>query len=134
MRYSAGTVPTGADDRLDIMRVPGGAPVTAAVWQREYDAFTHRSSAGSSGPLNPAAVTESAVTGRPRPQKAAGYDGYLGQFHYTENGAEQRDATLWVGQVGCDRVVMVFAGIPARGGQIDQAVAQVLGTIDFNAR
>ncbi len=134
MRYSAGTIPQGADDRLDIIRVPSGTPVTAAVWQREYDAYTHRSSAGSSGPLNPAAVTATAVTGRPHLQKAAGYDGYIGQFHYTANGAERIDATLWVGQVGCDRVVMVFAGVPTRGGQIDEAVAQVLGTIDFNAR
>ncbi len=133
MRYSAGTVPQGAGDRLDMLRVPGGAPVTAAVWQREYDAYTHRSSVGSSGPLNPAAVTDTTVTGRPHPQKAAGYDGYIGQFHYTANGAERIDATLWVGQVGCDQVVMVFAGMPARDGQIDQAVAQVLGTIDFNA-
>ncbi len=134
MRYAAGTVPDGAGDRLDLIRVPGGAPVTAAVWQGEYDTFTHRSSSGSSGPLNPADVTDTAITARPHAQKAAGYDGYIGQFHYTANGAERIDATLWVGQVGCDRVVMVFAGIPAHDAQIDQAVAQVLGTIDFNAR
>jgi hypothetical protein len=127
-------VPDGADDRLDIIRVPGGVPVTAAVWQGEYDAYTHQSSGGLSGPLNPATVASAAVAGRPRLRQAAGYDGYIGQFHFTEDNGTRLDATLWVGQVGCDRVVMVFAGLPTRDRQIDQAVAQVLATIDFNAR
>jgi hypothetical protein len=133
-RYSVGTVPDGADDRLDIIRVPGGVPVTAAVWQGEYDAYTHQSSGGLSGPLNPATVASAAVAGRPRLRQVAGYDGYIGQFHFTEDNGTRLDATLWVGQVGCDRVVMVFAGLPTRDRQIDQAVAQVLATIDFNAR
>ena len=134
-RYSVGTVPDGADDRLDIVRVQGrGVPATATVWQAEYDSYTHQSSGGSSGPLNPATVASAAVTGRPRPQQAAGYDGYIGQFHFTEGDGTRLDATMWVGQVGCDRVVMVFAGLPTRDRQIDQAVAQVLATIDFNAR
>jgi hypothetical protein len=134
-RYSVGTVPDGAGDRLDVIRVPGrGGPATATVWQAEFDAYTHRSSTGESSSLNPATVTSAAVTSRPRPQAVAGYDGYIGQFHFREGDATQIDATMWVGQVGCDRVVMVFAGLPTRDRQIDQAVAQVLGTIDFNAR
>jgi hypothetical protein len=135
MRYSVGTVPDDAGDRLDVVRVQGrGGPATAMVWQAEFDAYTHRSSVGDSSSLNPATVTSAAVTGRPRPQAAAGYDGYIGQFHFLEGDATQIDATMWVGQVGCDRVVMVFAGVPTRDRQIDQAVAQVLATIDFNAR
>ena len=135
MRYSVGTVPDGAQDRLDILRASGrGGAVTATVWQQEFDTYTHRSSAGASSALNIATITRAAVTARPRPQQAAGYDGYIGQFHFLEDGTTQIDATMWVGQVGCDRVVMVFNGLPTRDSQIDQAVAQVLATIDFNAR
>lgn len=135
-RYAVGTVPGVVDfDRLDLLRAPGSAgAATLSAWQAELDAYAHRASAGSSGALNPATITEVAVTGRPRSQRVAGYDGYIGQFHFTEDGARQIDATLWVGQVGCDRVVLLFAGLPTRDRQIDQAVAQVLATIDFNAR
>lgn len=135
-RYAVGTVPGAGDfDRLDVVRAPGTAgSATAAAWQAELDVYTHRSPAASGGSLNPATITGVAVTGRARPQKAAGYDGYIGQFHFTEDGARHVDATLWVGQVGCDRVVLLFAGLPTRDRQIDQAVAQVLATIDFNAR
>ncbi len=135
-RYVAGTVPGVVDfDRLDLIRVPGaGGAVTAATWQAEFDAYTHRALANSGTVINATPITNAVVTGRPRLERAAGYDGYIGQFHFTGENAQIVDATLWVGQVGCDRIVMIFAGVPARDRQIDQAVTQVLGTIDFNAR
>jgi hypothetical protein len=136
MRYQVGTVPDSPDfDQLDVLRVPGtGGAASTSTWQTELDTYMHRSTAGSSGALNDATIGNVVVTVRPHPQRAAGYDGYIGQFHFTENAGQQIDATLWVGQVGCDRVLLLFTGPPTREQQIGQAVTQVLGTIDFSAR
>jgi hypothetical protein len=135
-RYQVGVPSDTPDtDQLDVLRVPGtGAAATSAAWQTELDTFTHRSTAGISGGINSASISNVLVTERPHLQKAAGYDGYLGQFHFTEDASRGMDATLWVGQVGCDRVVLLFTGPPTRDQQIAQAVTQVLSTIDFSAR
>jgi hypothetical protein len=135
MRYQVGTAPDTPDfDQLDVLRVPGaGGAASAALWQTELDTYTHRSTAGSSGTLNDATIGNVVVTVRPHPLKVAGYDGYIGQFHFSEDTSAQIDATLWVGQVGCDRVILLFTGPPSRDRQIEQAITQVLGTIDFSA-
>ena len=136
IRYTVGTAPGAADlDQLDIIRAPGsGGSASVAVWQEAVDGYTHQSAASPVSTIDTATIGEVTRTSRPRPQKAAGYDGYIGQVQFTENGARRVDATVWVGQVGCDRVVMVFAGTPTRSAQIAAAVAQVLATIDFSAR
>ncbi len=96
----------------------------STAWQAEFQANV----AFSSG-------TSALVTRQPQSQLAGPNRGNLGQYHYVEGGTgRQIDATLWVGQVGLDRVVMLFRGTPDRDPQIDQAVTQVLATVDFNAR
>ena len=133
-RYAVGYLPEGGDfDALDVLRVSGASGPASAAWQSEVDAYTHKSAGSPSGTINTATIGGVVVTGRPRPMKVSGYDGYLGQFHFTEDGSRLVDATLWVGQVGCDRVILVFTGTPARDRQIDQAVTQVLATLDFSA-
>jgi hypothetical protein len=124
-RYSLGSAPgSGNYDTFDLYRFPGiSGSSTATAWQAQYVEYTGHLS--SYAPV---------MTSEPRPQKAAGYDGMIGQFHYSQVGnGSQTDVTMWVGQVNGDRVVMIFQCDPARDQFLDQAASQVLATIDFNA-
>ncbi len=110
-----------------------------------FDIFRYRNKQGSDQPTawqsefqgNVAFSSGNApvVTRKPQPQLAGLNQGQLGQYYYVERATgRQMDVTLWVGQVGSDRVVMVFRGTPDRDRQIDQAVTQVLATMDFAAK
>lgn len=125
-RLSLGSASDSIDfEAFDLYRFQGiSGSSTATAWQSEYAAYTGRS-----------ALYNLVITSEPRPQKAAGYDGTIGQFHYLQvSNDAQIDVTMWVGQVKGDRVVMVFRCEPSRDVNLDQAVTQVLATIDFNAR
>lgn len=125
-RLSLGSSSTAEDfEAVDIYRFRGvGNSADPRAWQAEYDGYTQRS-----------AVANPAITSSPRPQKAAGYDGYIGQYHYFQSSNDlQIDVTMWVGQVNGDSVVMIFRCEPARDADLDRGVAEVLATIDFNAR
>lgn len=112
-------------EAVDIYRFRGvGNSADSRAWQAEYDSYTRRT-----GLYNPS------MTSAPRLQKAAQYGGNIGQFHYYQASNDlQIDVTMWVGQVDGDRVVMIFRCEPARDVELDKGVAQVLATIDFNAR
>jgi len=115
----------GADfSRLAIYRVPGWTGSEGAgTWLLEASAY-----------MSVAIKTDLVLTGAPRGQTVAGYDGNIGQFHYMQQGGTQIDVTLWVGQVGCDRVLLLFSTVPNGDKQQDQAVSQVFATIDFNPK
>lgn len=124
-RLSLGSVSNVNDfEALDIYRFRGqSGSSTAPAWQVVYAGYTLRST-----------LYAPILTSEPRPQKAAGFDGIIGQFHYSQTSNDsQVDVTMWVGQVNGDQVVMIFRCDPVRDPFLDQAVAQVLATIDFTA-
>ena len=120
------STPAGAAafQNLLIIRAQICCSDSTAAWQTEADAYTKAS-----------LLENVVITAPPRPQQAAGFDGYLGQFHYSlPSDHNQYDVTLWVGDVSGDRVLLIFTCDPALDAAQDQAVSQVLGTIDFNAK
>ncbi len=76
-----------------------------------------------------------AVTSGPRPQRVGTYQGNVGQFHYNQTTNDlQISGTVWVGQVGGDEVIILYRCAPERESQLDSEFAQIIATIDFNAR
>ncbi len=75
------------------------------------------------------------TTSGPRTQQVGAFQGNVGQFNYVQADNQLRiSGTMWVGQVGGDEVMIVYRCTPARESQLDTELAQVLATIDFNAR
>lgn len=75
------------------------------------------------------------TTSGPRTQQVGAYQGNIGQFNYIQADNQLRiSGTMWVGQVGGDEVLIVYRCTPEREGILDSEFAQVIATIDFNAR
>jgi hypothetical protein len=125
-RYSLGSPSNVYDfEALDIYRYVGNhGGDFARTWGAEFEQFGKSSNV--SAPLK---------TSGPRQQQIAAYQGNVGQFHYlqTDNNL-QISGTMWVGQAGNDEMVIIYRCSPEREGDLDQEMAQVFATIDFDAR
>jgi hypothetical protein len=98
----------------------------AAGWSDVLEGF-HRTDTASGD-------TAWSADGQPTPQAARGYAGFLGRFARTDKGGVQYAGALWTGQAGADTVAILFQGAAAQRATLDADMAQVLRTIDLDAR
>jgi hypothetical protein len=125
-RYSLGSPSNVYDfEALDVYRYVGirGGDF-AKTWTNEIDTFR--------GSPN---VTALVVTSDPRQQQVGAFQGNIGQFHYFQQDNDLKvSGTMWVGQIGGDEAIIIYRCTPDRESQLDAEMAQILRTIDFNAR
>lgn len=125
-RYSLGSPSNVYDfEALDVYRYAGfrGGDFSQ-TWDTEFERFGKSSN-----------VSVPAKTSGPRLQQVGAYQGNIGQFHYlqTDNNL-QISGTIWVGQAGNDEIVIIYRCTPEREVNLDQEMAQVMMTMDFDAR
>jgi hypothetical protein len=113
-------------EALDVYRFVGDRGGDfAKTWQSEMDAFNKGNSE----------VQFLSITTGPHQQQVAAYQGNIGQFNYSQASNQLGiDGTIWVGQVGGDEVVIIYRCAADRAAILDGEFAQVIATIDFNAR
>jgi hypothetical protein len=125
-RYSLSSPSNVYDfEALDIFRFVGNRGGDfASTWSKEIDSYKN-------APNHYAFY----VTSGPRQQQVGAFQGNAGQFNYLQTDNElQISGTMWVGQVGGDEVVIVYRCAPDRERLLDEEFAQIIRTIDFNAR